>query len=569
MTYELTCGANSATYFDYTPENYEPVHTQRSFVVYAGDTKFESFESALADAERIGLKRLIDKRGFDLIILNPFTRAWETEGDSEANTMWGKLTEILKAKGEGYVWYWQRDLISFVGDRRGADYISEYCAAAYPATTISETFFLKIMAQSVTLLSPTKAPCSSGKYLPEAEDKLLSAFIVNGSDETIESYKKVNRITGGCTEKLGCEVYKSATESAVVAFSSDENSAIENAYELVISTFRRRNLGAEPLASVPRPNLEQIGVTKVDHCEFLDPENPDVEYKWYEYIPNDLEAGKKVPFVLVLHGMGENGQYIMEMSRWAFLAKSEGLICAAMTNHSVEKDSVLLSHLLKTLPIDPERCYATGFSMGGMSSSGVGLVDARFAAVAPQNGLVFGVHSYTDNTMPIIYTSGINDAAFPLVTRPEPETPPAAPVVMGNHAGRGANGPPPPSDAQQAVAQNGWRFNVPLATLNFAAEVLNAYYTKNGVALRYWSPLQFENPKNKFAAELENIFETDKVVGGHKFTIGDLPSKSGEVYTRLVIIDGLGHDVHPNTAGFIWDFIKNFKRGADGKTYKV
>jgi hypothetical protein len=263
----------------------------------------------------------------------------------------------------------------------------------------------------------------------------------------------------------------------------------------------------------------------------------------------------------------------MEMSRWAFLAKREGLICAAMTNHSVEKDSVLLTHLLKTLPIDPERCYATGFSMGGMSSSGVGLVDPRFAGVAPQDGMTFGVFGYTPHTMPLFYISGINDSPFPTVVRPAPDGDMPDAPRLGNHAARGENGPPPPSDAQQAAkaaaAPPRRMFFPSELKTNAVAEVLNAYYIKNGISYRYWSPLQFENTENKFAVNLKNILRTDDVVGGHEFVIGDLPNDSGEIFVRLATIGGLGHDVHPNTAEFVWDFLKHFKRSPDGKTVRI
>jgi len=568
MEHILTCTNKTTVYYDYRPDAFEPVHTQRNFVVYAGDVKFNTFEEALADAGQIGLKKLIDEKGFDLIIINPFTDAWETEGEAEARCMFEKLIEILKDKGEGYVWYWQRDLISFVGNRRGADFISQYCAAAYPAPTIVEGFFLKIMAQSVTLFYPTKPPCDSGKYVSEASGKLLPAFIVNGSPAVIEGYKKFNETGEGSVVKFGCTVYESIKEKAIVAITEDESNAIKNAYELVMSTFRRRNLGDEPLASVPRPNLGHIGISLTEHREHLDANNPDEEYHWYEYVPTDLEPGKKVPLVLVLHGGGENGQYIMEMTRWAFIAMKEGLICAAMTNHSVEKNSVLLTHLLNTLPVDAERCYATGFSMGGMSSSGVGLVDNRFAGVAPQDGMIFEVNGYTPEIMPLFYISGANDSAFPLVTRTEPEGGAAIPR-LGNHAAKGEQGPPPPSDAQKAAAANARRvFRRSQIILNNIAEALNCYFDKNGVEMRYWSPLQFAGEKNKYAVDLQNIFETSDVIGGHKFTIGDLPSKNGEVYVRLGWIDGLGHDVHPNTAEFIWEFFKQFRRTSDGKIIK-
>ncbi len=560
------CDGTAPVYYDYTPAWTEPVHTQRSFYIYLGDSAFGSYGEAVADAARIGLKTLVDAHGANLIIVNPASGSWETDTAADAEAMMAELIALLKAKGEGYVWYWQRDLITMVGDRRGADYISSYLAAAFPAATIMEGFFLKLMAQSVTLLNPTKAPGDTGRYIPEAAGKLLPAFIAGGTPEVIEGYKKLNRAGPTAEEHLGCTCYESTEQNATVAIcDAVDETTMGKAYELVQSVYRRRNLGDEPLASVRRPNLEQIGVKKTEHVEHLDPADPEMEYNWFEYVPADLAEGEKLPLVMVCHGGGENGQYIMEMSRWAFLVREQRVICAAMTNHSIEKDSVLLTHLLKTLPIDGTRCYVTGFSMGGVSSSGVGLVDSRFAGVAPMDGVIFSVQGYAPEKMPIFYISGINDSPFPTVSRDMPEA--AAAPRLGNHAGKGMQGPPPPSDAQENAkkqpAQRRIGMMAPL-TMNSVAEVLNAYYDKNGVSFRYWSPLQFTEETGKFGVKLENVFTVTDTIGGHVFTVGDLPSDNGEVLVRLAHISGLGHDVHPNTAWLAWDFLKQFRRLPDG-----
>ena len=553
-------------YFDYTAPKPEPVHTQRSFFIYVGDHAFANYDEAMADASRIGLKEIVDEHGANLVIVNPASGSWETDTAEDASRMMAALIALLKEKGEGYVWYWQRDLITMVGNRRGADYISTYLAAAFPAATVMEGFFLKLMAQSVTLLHPTCAPGDTGRYIPEASGKLLPAFIAGGSAEAIEGYKKLNRVGAESEQKLGCTCYESTEKNATVAICDTVDAdTLRRAYELVQSTYRRRNLGDEPLASVRRPNLSQIGVTKIEHNEYLDPQNPDMLYTWYEYLPDDIAEGERLPLMMVCHGGGENGQYIMEMTRWAFLVREERVICAAMTNHSIEKDSILLTHLLKTLPIDESRCYATGFSMGGVSSSGVGLVDSRFAGVAPQDGVTFSVERFAPEKMPIFYISGINDSPFPTVSREVPEG--GSAPRLGNHAGNGLQGPPPPSDAQQAArkAPAAVRMRMPSPlTLNSVAEVLNCYFAKNGISFRYWSPLQFTEETGKFGVQLQNVFTVTDTIGGHVFTVGDLPSDDGEVLVRLAHISGLGHDVHPNTARLVWDFLKQFRRLPDG-----
>ena len=49
--------------------------------------------------------------------------------------------------------------------------------------------------------------------------------------------------------------------------------------------------------------------------------------------------------------------------------------------------TILLTHLLETLPVDPERIYVTGNSMGGYGTyAWAGASPKHFAAIAPMVG---------------------------------------------------------------------------------------------------------------------------------------------------------------------------------------
>jgi predicted peptidase len=138
------------------------------------------------------------------------------------------------------------------------------------------------------------------------------------------------------------------------------------------------------------------------------------EFQYRLMRPEKIEAGKKYPVVLFLHGAGERGSdnqaQLAYLPEW--LARSESrkeypcfLIAPqcpenqkwADTDWSA-KESIprgkitpalqaavdALDELLETAPADPKRIYLTGLSMGGYGSWDLAArTPERFAAVAP------------------------------------------------------------------------------------------------------------------------------------------------------------------------------------------
>ena len=103
------------------------------------------------------------------------------------------------------------------------------------------------------------------------------------------------------------------------------------------------------------------------------------------YVPGSLEAGRRVPLLLVLHGLGGSGVGMARTTSLDALAEREGFVvaypdglwrswnagtcCGDASAAGVDDVGFLariVSDLTLTLPLDPARVYAAGFSNGGM-----------------------------------------------------------------------------------------------------------------------------------------------------------------------------------------------------------
>lgn len=106
------------------------------------------------------------------------------------------------------------------------------------------------------------------------------------------------------------------------------------------------------------------------------------------------QPGRTWPLLLFLHGAGERGSDLDRVtihgpSKWIaaggdfpmFLVSPQ---CAAGDLWQPRELSALLDHLAETLPVDQDRIYVTGLSMGGFGTWALArLARDRVAAIAP------------------------------------------------------------------------------------------------------------------------------------------------------------------------------------------
>lgn len=128
-----------------------------------------------------------------------------------------------------------------------------------------------------------------------------------------------------------------------------------------------------------------------------------VERSYRIYIPASYEDGDEaVPLIIVMHGAGGTGAGIESFSGFNELSEQEGFIVIYPNGIDnvwadgrdgdprvgVQDDVAYLSRvidfLVRSLPIDPARVYATGHSMGGFMAFRLACeIPERIAAIAP------------------------------------------------------------------------------------------------------------------------------------------------------------------------------------------
>ena len=120
-------------------------------------------------------------------------------------------------------------------------------------------------------------------------------------------------------------------------------------------------------------------------------------FNYVKYLPKDYDENKKYPLVFFLHGAGERGDDLDVASRHGFMKHVRengaeypfifiGPQCPADKFWGCYTESLLafLDYICETLPIDTERVYLTGLSMGGTGTWMLAMAaHERFAAIAP------------------------------------------------------------------------------------------------------------------------------------------------------------------------------------------
>lgn len=171
---------------------------------------------------------------------------------------------------------------------------------------------------------------------------------------------------------------------------------------------------------------------------FTPDKGKELPYGWLT--PKTVEAGKKYPLVLCLHGIGGNtsaADFLAEAKlrekhpcfvvapgsrkdKWANIAA----LGRTPTDEALVRTVALIRSLLKTEPIDPARVYVTGQSMGGVGSwAAAARYPDLFAAAVPICGAwpvddvpkmvpvpVWAFHGEKDETVPVKFSRELTAA---------------------------------------------------------------------------------------------------------------------------------------------------------------
>ncbi len=157
-------------------------------------------------------------------------------------------------------------------------------------------------------------------------------------------------------------------------------------------------------------------------------------FGYVKYLPKDYDEGKKYPLVIFLHGAGERGEDLDHAMRHGYMkyVREEGKEypfifvapqCPADKYWGCYTESLLafIDYVTETLPVDTDRIYLTGLSMGGTGTWMLAMADTnRFAAIAPICGSgivwnggclaklpIFIYHGDCDDIVPITESIGM------------------------------------------------------------------------------------------------------------------------------------------------------------------
>ena len=114
-------------------------------------------------------------------------------------------------------------------------------------------------------------------------------------------------------------------------------------------------------------------------------------------LPKDYDPAKRYPLVIFLHGAGERGDDLEKVAVHGYLkhvrennAEYPCIILAPQCPYEkywacyTESLLAFLDEMIETLPVDRERVYLTGLSMGGTGTWMLAMAAPdRFAAIAP------------------------------------------------------------------------------------------------------------------------------------------------------------------------------------------
>lgn len=163
------------------------------------------------------------------------------------------------------------------------------------------------------------------------------------------------------------------------------------------------------------------------------------------YTPENLNSDKKIPIILLLHGAGERGNDnkkqiahgFKQIAQYSIQSKNPAIIIAPQcpkgqqwvnvkwntkahdmpekSSNSLKLAMELLNNKISTMPVDKNRVYITGLSMGGYGTwDAISRNPELFAAALPLCGGADIKQAPKLTKMPIWTVHGDKDGAIPV-----------------------------------------------------------------------------------------------------------------------------------------------------------
>ncbi|ACC83587.1 prolyl oligopeptidase family serine peptidase [Nostoc punctiforme] len=155
-------------------------------------------------------------------------------------------------------------------------------------------------------------------------------------------------------------------------------------------------------------------------------------YNYLLFLPNGLHPNGSrnetqeplLPTIVSLHGSGERGSYLNHVKKhgvakvveqqpdFPFIVISPQ--CPRGEYWNIERLSTLLDEVIASYPVDPDRVYLTGLSMGGYGTWHLAAAQPeRFAAIAPICGGGNPAQAHKLKNLPVWAFHGAKDNVVP------------------------------------------------------------------------------------------------------------------------------------------------------------
>ena len=495
-------------------------------------------KSLLADAD---FCKLADQQRLLLLFPNPMDGCWNWELDPDQRDDLRDVTELVRLFNhqEGFVdcgiYHNMHNARYFIGSGTGASLL--HALAAINPANVAGVYTL------------------GGKLSARAKElsvgAAVSAILRNADEESRELFLSLNK-----AEKVGEGVYANPdNDAAFVVTESSESNTIDAA--VIRSGWERL------FSKVCRPNscaLGDMGPRTVrDDYRFLIHENDTrlgdnggVPHTWFEYVPERVKANptKPVPLMLFNHGGADTPGNIANTIKMHEVAEKEGFLLVypwATARWGWNQDMVpgqpddvsylfaLIAYMKQTYAVDETRVYIGGFSNGSAMSQVFAMTNPELIAAVIADNTRFCQNRNTkpfaiagckklsyDYRMPVFYTYGTRDIEYPAV--------------------RGSG---------QQVQYDFWKSynnilcketpyiaNADSSGVGVPGDVIETYYPNP----RY--------PARKYTT--------------HRFFSNDARPLNLYNYS---LADGKGHDCNPEEAWLGWNYVKQFRRMADGSLF--
>lgn len=258
---------------------------------------------------------------------------------------------------------------------------------------------------------------------------------------------------------------------------------------------------------------------------------------YFAFYNNDLFDNGPVPLVMAFHGGGDSAMHIAMVSEWYRVAMNNNFLLVCVENHlnsTATEMMELLEHLCERYAIDRSRIYASGFSMGGQKTWDLYQEYPKvFAGLAPMDATFdVGNNIYDkpapceinrDVRVPIFYTGGEKT--------PLPEL---------------------PFQAQKCIDRMKYVFEVNKVVKEYDVQLENKDNWENKI----WG----------IDGDRTEQFYDDEKKG--TLTLHYFDSEDNNCYSVFGSISGQGHDCRYHTCEYAWQFLSQFRRGADGELVK-